>query len=47
MAKLVSNAPNITPGLIGTKPICIIPKADRRLGDDLQFPFDGSDGHRT
>ncbi len=47
MTKPVANAPNIRPRLTGTPPLGFIPKPDRRLADDPQFPFHGSNGFRV
>ena len=46
MAQLVANAPNIPPWLFRAEAFTLTPKPDNRLADDLQFAFDGGNGHR-
>ena len=46
MAKLISDASDITPWDIGTPPLRFGPKPDSGFADDLQFALDGSHSHR-
>jgi hypothetical protein len=45
MAKLISDASDITPWDIGTPPLRFGPKPDSGFADDLQFTLDGGDRH--